>query len=479
MDRKADNQIDFSIVVPIKDEVNLIPRTLPSYYAVNPSEVVICTDKPTPRNVRQIIQKVAVACGAPDVTRIVEVERDPDWNFHQAHVRRTGFKKAKQDRILTVDIDLVINRNVLKALQLLGKNNIGLVSCSKFYYPKSLLDLWRIGTLTFLRKIVHRILDPFMEITLFTGLYAVWKPYWLDSESEEKIKKHMNPKQFYRGEYVREVPADVNPTGEDTFLKDCILEKHRCIYLRDVGAIMLRDVYENVPYVQYMKGQYSRRRGRSLLVAIGRAFLRAEPHYLRGFLHARARKGRRVKSSTTLNIGCGSDTWGDIRIDINPNAIGATRIADAHDLSFLHNESIAEIRCQEVLEHVENPSQVLREMKRVLKDNGVIRLSVPNLYEWRRILWDIRNPKKLHSKLIKDHENKQSWDLHKQGWDSILFHVLCDQVGLEIKDVEYFSLGDRKKRQLWFFDPFLRVILPSALFHTHIRFTMTKSPRPA
>ena len=274
----------FSIVVPVKDEVDLIPRTLPSYYTVNPSEVIICTDKPTPRKVRQVIQKVAVACDAQDITRIVEVERDLEWNFHQAHVRRTGFKKAKHDRILTVDIDLVINRNVLKALKLVGKNNIGLVSCSKFYYPKSLVDLWRIGAITFLRRIVHRILDPFVEITMFTGLYAVWKPYWLDSEPEEKIKKHVNPKQFYRGEYAEGIPPNVNPTGEDTHLRDCMLEKHRCIYLRDIGAIMLRDVYENVPYVQYMKGQYFGRRGRSLLVSIGRAFLRAQPYYLMGHL---------------------------------------------------------------------------------------------------------------------------------------------------------------------------------------------------
>jgi hypothetical protein len=83
MGRKAGKQVDFSIVVPVKDEVDLIPTTLPSYYAVNPSEVIICTDKPTPRKVRRVVQKVAVACDALDITRIVEVERDPEWNFHQ------------------------------------------------------------------------------------------------------------------------------------------------------------------------------------------------------------------------------------------------------------------------------------------------------------------------------------------------------------------------------------------------------------
>jgi len=287
MGRKAGEQIDFSIVVPVKDEIDLIPWTLPSYYAVNPSEVIICTDKPTPRKVRQVIQKVAAACDALDITRIVEVERDPEWNFHQAHVRRTGFKKAKYDRILTVDIDLVINKNVLKAVKLVGKNNIGLVSCEQFHYPKSLVHLWRIGAKTFVRKIIHRVLESFVEITMFSGLYALWKPYWLDSEPEEKIKKHINPKQFYRGEYIEEIPLGVNPTGEDTHLKDCMLEKHRCVYLHDIGAITLRDVYEEVPYVQYMKGQYFGRRGRSLLVSVGRAFLRAQPHYLVGYLHSR------------------------------------------------------------------------------------------------------------------------------------------------------------------------------------------------
>ncbi len=287
MGQKAGEQIDFSIVVPVKDEIDLIPWTLPSFYAVNPSEVIICTDRPTLRKVRQVIQKVAVACDALDITKIVEVERDPEWNFHQAHVRRTGFKRAKYDRILTVDIDLVINKNVLKAVKLVGRNNIGLVSCSKFYYPKSLADLWRIGLTTSLHKIAHRVLDSFMDTTMFTGLYALWKPYWLDSEPEEKIKKHINPKQFYRGSYIEEIPSSVNPAGEDTHLRDCMLGKHRCIYLRDIGAIVLRDVYENVPYVQYMKGQYFDRRGRSLLVSVGRALLRAEPYYLLGYLHSR------------------------------------------------------------------------------------------------------------------------------------------------------------------------------------------------
>ena len=74
----------FSIVCPIKDEVHLIPITLPSFYSVNPSEVILCLDKPAPKNVVEVIRKVARKCKAEKITKIIEVERRPDYKFHQA-----------------------------------------------------------------------------------------------------------------------------------------------------------------------------------------------------------------------------------------------------------------------------------------------------------------------------------------------------------------------------------------------------------
>jgi len=286
MGRKAGAKMNFSIVVPVKDEVDFIPRTLPSYYAVNPSEVLICTDKPTPKNVKKAVNRVATLSCAEDITKILEVEREPEWRFHQAHVRRASFHEAKYDRILTTDIDLVVNKNVHKALRLVSKNDVGLASLSKFRYPRGLTDYWSLGIVTFLRKVAHGILDPAMVTTTFSGLYALWRPFWLDSEPEEEVKNLVNPKQFFRGENPDLEQASA-VTGEDTFLRDCMLRKHKCIYLRDIGAIDLGVATENLPYIQYMKGQYFARSGRSLLVSLGRAFLRAQPYYLQGFLRGR------------------------------------------------------------------------------------------------------------------------------------------------------------------------------------------------
>ncbi|MCD6189864.1 MAG: hypothetical protein J7J97_06755 [Thermococcus sp.] len=283
----------FSIVCPIKDEVHLIPRTLPSFYSVNPSEVILCLDKPAPKNVVEVIRKVARKCKAEKITRIIEVERRPDYKFHQAWVRRKGFLEAKNNIILTTDIDLVINRNVLKAVKLVGKNNIGLVSLSKFEYPNNILSFLRMLSRGIL-KIIHKI-AKIGTVTGFTGLYCVWKPYWLDSEPEEGIKNLVNPKEKLRtGIRISknfEVYRDIFPTGEDTYLRDCMEKKHRVVYLSDIGATVLTNPLESHPDIQYCKGIYFALKGRKLLVSIGRSLIRFEPYYLCGYLY-----GRRIKS---------------------------------------------------------------------------------------------------------------------------------------------------------------------------------------
>jgi len=277
MGRKASKQVDFSIVVPVKDEVDLIPTTLPSYYAVNPSEVIICTDKPTPRKVRRVVQKVAVACDALDITRIVEVERDPEYKYHQAWVRRTGFRKAKYDRILTVDADLVINKKVLKAVELVGKDNIGLVSCSKKYPYKGIQKIWRMIT----QKIVNLVYP-----IRFTGLYAIWRPYWLDSE-DEGIKRLRSPKKIMDGSFEEVV------FGEDVYLHNCLIKKHKGVYLRDVGAVCLTADAQDKPYVQFQSGRYFASRNYNIFQILAKSILYLRFHVMLGWLYEK----RKIKNA--------------------------------------------------------------------------------------------------------------------------------------------------------------------------------------
>jgi len=279
--------VKFSIVTPIKDEKHLIPRTLPSHYEVNPSEVVLCFDKPAPKDTLKVAKKVIKAYNAEEITKIIEVERNPEWAFHQANVRRTGFKEATYDRILTTDIDLIINRNVLKAVNMVGKEDVGLVSCGKFRYPNNLVGFWRAMGYNVLRKsfvFLKKFQTGGLKMSAFTGLYALYRPYWLDSEDEEGIKRFVNPKQVFRGETIPEGGV-LWHAGEDTYLRDCMMKQHRVITLSDIGAVCLTDALEDAPDIQFEIGRYNATRARSMLGAIVHVVAYGHPHYFRGFIY--------------------------------------------------------------------------------------------------------------------------------------------------------------------------------------------------
>jgi hypothetical protein len=81
----------------------------------------------------------------------------------------------------------------------------------------------------------------------------------------------------------------------------------------------------------------------------------------------------------TLNLGCGPDTWGDVRLDVDFHTqTGAQSklniMADAHFLPFV-DKAFGRVRCWHVLEHVAKPAQVITEIKRV-GDSANIRFPI-------------------------------------------------------------------------------------------------------
>lgn len=137
-------------------------------------------------------------------------------------------------------------------------------------------------------------------------------------------------------------------------------------------------------------------------------------------------------NDVVLDIGCGSGV--QIRalglenpnliigMDVNRNALLYAKkkeithsefiIADAQQLP-LKEQTVDKIICAEVIEHLNNPDQLITESQRVLKEDGVIVISTPNdhsiwgIYEF---LWDVcgsgRNYGETHLKFfsVKDLE---------------------------------------------------------------------------
>lgn len=272
----------FSIVIPIKgtkEEASFISRTLPYVYSIRPSEVILSIDKPTEdENIIPKIKSVIKSYHAEKITRILEIEKGKnDWKDQQMKARYTGFLEAKNNKILQVDIDLIINKNVLKVIELVGKNNIGLVSCNKLTLPYSLPNLYR--------TIVKVILSSFRKAR-FAGLYAVWKPFWLDVEPIDVAKKFTKTKNKIRNREPLELD-DFLSKGDDSHLKDLMIKKYGCVYLKDIGALILTDDWENRPFIQFSKGIYFSHADRRMLPNLIKAIVRLQPYYFCGFVHGR------------------------------------------------------------------------------------------------------------------------------------------------------------------------------------------------
>lgn len=283
--------MEFSVVIPVKNEVDLIPRTLPSYIALRPRELIIGIDKPASKELMEAIRRVSRRYEAEGIIRVIQVPKG-GWGDQQMKVRRTGFLKARSNRILTGDIDLIVNRNVLKAIALVGKNSVGMASCSKLRLPHTLLGIYRLFGEFFLKVYLHRIANlagKSMAATGFTGLYAIYKPYWLDAEPIEEAKKYsMVKRKIRQGRQL--TLADFMLTGEDSFLRDHMIKKYKAVYLPDIGASVLSDPLEDQPIIQYTKGIYFAMAGRNMLATLGRTFFRMQPYYLVGYIY-----GKRLK----------------------------------------------------------------------------------------------------------------------------------------------------------------------------------------
>ncbi|MBA7599868.1 Ubiquinone biosynthesis O-methyltransferase [subsurface metagenome] len=148
-----------------------------------------------------------------------------------------------------------------------------------------------------------------------------------------------------------------------------------------------------------------------------------------------------------MDIGCGKRGLGTFaNIDIEHSSIipDNFQIMDGHDLHFPDN-SFEAVSIVEVIEHVENPSQVLREIYRVLKKDGKMFLTTPNPSHISIFIKNLRN------KRIRIHPDH----LHTWNWEMLAW--LIHNVGF--RDIEIYLWG--------FVDEMLREGKPVKLYRAY------------
>lgn len=125
--------------------------------------------------------------------------------------------------------------------------------------------------------------------------------------------------------------------------------------------------------------------------------------------------------------------------------------------------------CVEGLEHIENPANAIREFARVVKPNGHLIISVPNIMNIEeRLKWLFSGYtshfKPLSAEALRDHRH------HESGGEEIALHVnpigyaevryLLEKSGFEL--VETFR--DKAKSRTWLFAPLTAMITLASRF---------------
>ena len=141
----------------------------------------------------------------------------------------------------------------------------------------------------------------------------------------------------------------------------------------------------------------------------------------------------------TLDIGCGGKKHGEVGIDVKLTPC-VDVVASTYHLPF-KSEAFDGAYMLEILEHLENPSEALKEVNRVLKQDGTIRCSIPNVYWCGKILRAILYTGVDES--YTSHEHINSWTIHD------IDHLL-DRCRFRIEDYHYGDTGPYKRFRLLF-----------------------------
>jgi ubiquinone/menaquinone biosynthesis C-methylase UbiE len=82
-----------------------------------------------------------------------------------------------------------------------------------------------------------------------------------------------------------------------------------------------------------------------------------------------------MQRKVVLDIGCGENPRGTINIDVAKTRF--CNIVSSAEYLPIKTDSVDEVICTEVLEHLNRPKKGLLEIRRVLKSGGVARISFP------------------------------------------------------------------------------------------------------
>jgi glycosyltransferase involved in cell wall biosynthesis len=265
----CDRITDFSVVMPIHNESELLKLSLPSVFRLDPAETILLFDNCTDDSYNVAVE-IAKRTNFFEKTifRVVSKEEGTQFSFRPTFLRRMGYSMAKCNKILKTDADLVLDPKIKDYIPRLGKDNIGIITFEYLDYPISYRHM--------IKRLLEKMRIPLPQSERWLGgniLFFLedWKKAFHKRQEDENKKVDL---------------AKVK-RGEDTLFHKLLLsERHRKSIIVLTNTLHLRPVES--PKRHYLRGQISWKVAkRSFSLILAQAIIFNRLNMIKGYLDAR------------------------------------------------------------------------------------------------------------------------------------------------------------------------------------------------
>lgn len=188
----------FSLIVAIRDTPNereFAKKSLLAASKLQPTETIIGLDDRLSPDFLDIIR--ASSSAHPD-PRIIHVGRSTSWNMHLAHVIDECYQNTSYDKILTYNIDCILQTRILDGYKKVSVST-PLIMYQEKRYSKKLRDL-----ITGIIYRIYQIVD-----TPDSGTYWIHKKLYLDHVDHLGFRKIFNGYDTFLIEQIRAAGGSV------------------------------------------------------------------------------------------------------------------------------------------------------------------------------------------------------------------------------------------------------------------------------
>ncbi len=228
---------DFSVVMPIHNESDLLKFSLPSIYRLNPKEIILLFDNCTD-NSFNIAKQIAKRFNFIEKTifKIVTKDEIKNYSFRPTILRRMGYNMATCNKILKTDADLILDPKIKNFISKLGENNIRIFTFEYIDYPISYRHM--------IKRFLEKIKFPLPQSEKWLGGNILFfREDWLNAFNmrQKDEKKKVNLSQVQR--------------GEDTLFHKLLISKQNRSEIVLTNTLHLRPIESSERH--YLRGQIS------------------------------------------------------------------------------------------------------------------------------------------------------------------------------------------------------------------------------